>query len=1650
MSINAVRERNFTHFSDPMLEPSVHNQVVERNQGESSLQERAIVVRYQSPSYGNISLPEGLKTRNGLETELNQIRSFCNIRNQSSIVPGLGESDWLLRIIHSCTQIAVFSSVEFKAHFLLIATQHVRKFLAEFFRIQDQIQQEDVSKTADVINRFFNEFEKLEDREKDTQETDLLLRGFIQLFNVQGDKKSRILPYLGIGGRHFLYSQFVRCCESGERGFAKTVFFYYVKSTPANQFFDKAQGGEEKQRVREAVRYLQDIFRSFEKKSYIPVNVSTAEDIPLGVVKIIEIDLFLLNFLRRFGLENGTKFNPEDTDIIDWSFFYSQPPEYMIEKREVYKDLVSATSATKLNSVGDTQIICKNEVTISTGVRKHIKVDRETKEQVQRGITYENEVLSRLTSLDKKERAKDERERNSSEKIEENSVDADHLREMRDHRDLSREEAEGQSAKTLDKASAQRSRAKEKEWEEAGRWQVSQLDATEDGIEIADTRRTSHEESRMDEDSVKNTFQTSKQGSRSGGSILGFFSWQSEGSGNTVDKKETGSTHREGRVDKQESEQAIKTNRSKRKEQEKSVEGESRKKREEKEEESTALEKEREKQDDYRVTLLKKNEFDTAERLQNRIGVKSQGKRLEDSETDQRRVESLEDQRESGYSVRNKFNFERVQNVLNLRSQEHTQDELHQTTIENTETFCLKQGYLLVSKVEYTRKITLTPVKFVIEFVYLLKNEAILELKQEDLPPYLHPLYSRLQAVENRRFYTLSPEAKIDAGPVSIKNLALEIWNDEKASKDRANQLNTVFHRLGRFLDQVSGRISEQAWAEYHRHRDNYLEEASLKYCEDAFRSLSSMFQAFREELAVCGSETFLRLHAELQALGDQKALSSGQSSSPKTGSGALLHKENAHGILLGNNQLTWQDSYKNLLVVGSVGCGKTSRIIIPNLFQLQDCSVLVTDVDGEIYEKTAGIMEKKGFDVRVFDILGEGKEGDRFNPFDDLTVDSYDSIRRMVSCIMKARGFDETKGEKDAFWVIGGKMILELALRLLIQDKADKKIGEATLEALYEKVGSLTQEQVESFAKKEEDKGRKVESDALRQMARFVQSSGSSFSDRASYAKSATENFISPVVKALTGKSTINLLEIRKKPTVIYLKIKQAQLSHYQFLLSLFYTRFFATCYQESNVGQSGLSRSLPVVCLMDEFGHTPIPDFQTVLTTNRKHEIAVVSVVQSVSQLKELYGEQNASTMLGGGFASKLYFPLDISDVQIARDMSEAYGKIIGRTGQTFEHNTGSVSHTEGEKEGLQIQEVLYPGEGYATFLHMGHKPVKIRLTPYFENDRFHGLMQQPVESKPLLLEPLVERTAFLSKEEAIEELVSLCKERKPVNAAMIRKMAHSKSRKEFEGFLLRQNLFPTQGRIFQLIEHIYGNWSELFKSPRFLSLDPQSKEHLRACFHFANEAHSEEILDALVEMLDLLYEKGFRSSEIAALTHIGNLMTKLPKLGLLIFQDFALEYRLGKGQISDAEILKGIESLKEEGFSRDETAEYWKSLIDVIKENLSQYCDGKIGPLFKPFFAQSALKKLVDLYPSAQLPRQRIQILTIIDELMALGNLSILLKGKTLMIQGVEWQIVSALKVRNSSAMQVQIKNGNVEKVIRFDQGEGSLGLYEIKQP
>ena len=109
-----------------------------------------------------------------------------------------------------------------------------------------------------------------------------------------------------------------------------------------------------------------------------------------------------------------------------------------------------------------------------------------------------------------------------------------------------------------------------------------------------------------------------------------------------------------------------------------------------------------------------------------------------------------------------------------------------------------------------------------------------------------------------------------------------------------------------------------------------------------------------------------------------------------------------------------------NTLVCGGSGAGKTRFYCKPNLMQC-NTSFVILDPKGEILRDTGKLLEKKGYEVRVLDLISMEKSH-CYNPFVYLQNDN--DVQKLVTNLFKSTTPKGSQSQ-DPFWDTSASMLL-------------------------------------------------------------------------------------------------------------------------------------------------------------------------------------------------------------------------------------------------------------------------------------------------------------------------------------------------------------------------------------------------------------------------------------------------------------------------------------------------------------------------------------------------------------------------------------------------------------------------------------------------
>ena len=310
-----------------------------------------------------------------------------------------------------------------------------------------------------------------------------------------------------------------------------------------------------------------------------------------------------------------------------------------------------------------------------------------------------------------------------------------------------------------------------------------------------------------------------------------------------------------------------------------------------------------------------------------------------------------------------------------------------------------------------------------------------------------------------------------------------------------------------------------------------------------------------------------------------------------------------------------------NVLVCGGSGAGKTRFFCKPNAMQC-NTSFVVLDPKGEIVRDVGGLLEKKGYEVRVLDLINMNRSH-CYNPFVYLRNDN--DVQRLVTNLFKATTPKGSQSQ-DPFWDTAASMLLlSLIFYLKYEAPPDEQNFPMVMELL--RAGEVFENDDNYVSPLDElfDRLEMVNPDhiALKYYRDYHSGSAKTLKSIQITLAARLEKFNLESLAGLTATDELDLPSLGEKKVALFALIPDNDTS-FNFIISILYTQLFQQLFYLADHKYGGC---LPVHChfIMDEFANVSLPDdFDKILSVMRSRGVSVSIILQNLAQLKALFEKQ------------------------------------------------------------------------------------------------------------------------------------------------------------------------------------------------------------------------------------------------------------------------------------------------------------------------------------------------------------------------------------------------------------------------------------------
>ena len=536
----------------------------------------------------------------------------------------------------------------------------------------------------------------------------------------------------------------------------------------------------------------------------------------------------------------------------------------------------------------------------------------------------------------------------------------------------------------------------------------------------------------------------------------------------------------------------------------------------------------------------------------------------------------------------------------------------------------------------------------------------------------------------------------------------------------------------------------------------------------------------------------------------------------------------------------------RNLILIGPPGSGKSFGYVRTAVFQsiVRGESVVVTDPKGEIHNDMRKLLEANGYKVKVFNLinLDLSNAWDCVQEIYDPITGNIDDQRVITFCKTVITNTGGGAGG-DPFWESSEENLFRVAVSYcaFMRETTLIKIYERRTKELLTQLPFITEEDgdklieivknpesamfdrrkvveylAENFYGKEEGnkKLQSWEDDAptcnisdiynallhndlnswednfknvpLNHPAASAWAVFKGMGERVQPnivggLNTRLQLFMTYKVRRVISNDDIRLANIGAEKTALFLIISDDNASM-QLLSSLLLSFLFKDLKEAFDaVGGEG---RIPVNVVADELANTGVwPNFEKTIATARSRKIAVSLILQSFPQLTQLYGEENAETIIG---CCNTMLVLGCNDKYTAEYISDKSGIVTIRAKSVSDSRAStiglrgamqgySLSEGDGKRNLMNPDEVQHLGKEEILIMTNGQNLLKAKRFGFIH----HPLFTDPhfVPTKWAELPRTVDLYPNARKHDALESLVGDIQKQKEVNTSIAQKRTEEK---------------------------------------------------------------------------------------------------------------------------------------------------------------------------------------------------------------------------------------------------------------------------------
>lgn len=371
--------------------------------------------------------------------------------------------------------------------------------------------------------------------------------------------------------------------------------------------------------------------------------------------------------------------------------------------------------------------------------------------------------------------------------------------------------------------------------------------------------------------------------------------------------------------------------------------------------------------------------------------------------------------------------------------------------------------------------------------------------------------------------------------------------------------------------------------------------------------------------------------------------------------------------------------------------------------------SFIVHDPSGELYTKSAGYLEQKGYDIKILNFANP-EISSNYNPL-SRAKNSTD-IQKVASMLVEN---SLGGGKKDPFWNNLSISLITMLIQIL-KTQPEEYQNLYNVRNLLNSMGGNPEAVDALFSKNASEK-------LFYEYKSFLAYDEKVTSGVIATCKASLQIFNDENIGKVTSGDNIPFEDFRNKPTVLYIQNSVADQKYYSTLTSIFFEQLFSY-----TLSRFPKQEEQNIFFLIDECSSLHLPTLPLATANVRKHNAGIMLIIQDFNQIVNHYGKHESDAIRANCFA-KLYFTGQ--SLETATELEKILGK--------YEYK---------DKDDKKVIRSLMTNDEIRTMketraiLVCGHyPPILANLHPYYKSIRYRkfSLIPTPINNSTITVDTI-----------------------------------------------------------------------------------------------------------------------------------------------------------------------------------------------------------------------------------------------------------------------------------------------------------------------